>query len=455
MKKKVIKACAVFIVLLLNFFFWNVIVVDDNINIDLKLEMQADTDVIIQIFYSDTFEFVENKSQSMQYNATQTQELIFEIPEDTKYLRIDFGDKIANIKVSRAFLEFQGGKENIIENYENICTNENMLGIKRDVDIIYFKSIGNDPFVVFDFSNLNFKELSRLYVEKAEAIKKTVFCIAFDLMLFCVYFWSRKSKLFLKKILQNMSLILDLAKNDFRTKYAGSYLGIIWAFIQPIVTILVYWLVFQVGFRSGTAEGVPFVLWLTAGLVPWFFFNEALNGSTASLLEYSYLVKKVVFDIEIIPFIRILSAFFVHIFFVGFMLVMYLINGIFPTLEWIQLLYYSGCLVLLTIGLSYATSALVIFFKDLAQIIIVVLQVGMWLTPIMWNLNIMPSRLQWIFKLNPLCYIVQGYREALIEHKWFWNNVYQTILFWVIALGCFWFGNKVFSRLKIHFADVI
>lgn len=452
---KVVRACIGFVVLLLNFFFWNVIVVDDNANIDLKLEIQADTDVIIQIFYSDTVEFVENKSQSIQYNATQVQELIFEIPDNTKYLRIDFGDKIANIKMSQASLEFQGGNENIIENYENICMNENMLGIKKDIDIIYFESIGNDPFVVFDFSDLNFKELSRLYVEKAEVIKKCVFCISFDFVFFCVYFWSRQSKSFLKKILQNVSLILDLAKNDFRTKYAGSYLGIIWAFIQPIVTILVYWLVFQVGFRSGTAEGVPFVLWLTTGLVPWFFFNEALNGSTASLMEYSYLVKKVVFDIEIIPCIRILSAFFVHIFFVAFMLVMYLINGIFPSLEWIQLLYYSGCLVFLTVGIAYATSALVIFFKDLAQIIIVVLQVGMWLTPIMWNLNIMPSRLQWIFKLNPLCYIVQGYRETLIEHKWFWNNAYQTILFWVIALGCFWLGNKVFSKLKIHFADVI
>ena len=377
MKMKVVRACIGFVVLLLNFFFWNVIVVDDNANIDLKLEIQADTDVIIQIFYSDTVEFVENKSQSIQYNATQVQELIFEIPDNTKYLRIDFGDKIANIKMSQASLEFQGGNENIIENYENICMNENMLGIKKDIDIIYFESIGNDPFVVFDFSDLNFKELSRLYVEKAEVIKKCVFCISFDFVFFCVYFWSRQSKSFLKKILQNVSLILDLAKNDFRTKYAGSYLGIIWAFIQPIVTILVYWLVFQVGFRSGTAEGVPFVLWLTTGLVPWFFFNEALNGSTASLMEYSYLVKKVVFDIEIIPCIRILSAFFVHIFFVAFMLVMYLINGIFPSLEWIQLLYYSGCLVFLTVGIAYATSALVIFFKDLAQIIIVVLQVGM------------------------------------------------------------------------------
>ena len=101
----------------------------------------------------------------------------------------------------------------------------------------------------------------------------------------------------------------------FKTKYAGSYLGIIWAFVQPVVTILLYWFVFQVGFRSRPLGDYPFVLWLTAGLVPWFFFSDAWNGATNSMLEYSFLVKKVVFDIGILPVIKIFSAFFVNIFF--------------------------------------------------------------------------------------------------------------------------------------------
>ena len=94
---------------------------------------------------------------------------------------------------------------------------------------------------------------------------------------------------------KNRRLVMKLAKNDFKTRYAGSYFGTFWAFVQPVVTILVYWFVFSVGFRSNTDElGVPFVLYLVAGIVPWFFFSDALSGGSNALLEYDYLVKKVV-----------------------------------------------------------------------------------------------------------------------------------------------------------------
>ena len=102
-------------------------------------------------------------------------------------------------------------------------------------------------------------------------------------------------------------MIYKLAKNDFKTKYAGSYLGIIWAFIQPVITVLVYWFVFEVGFRGGSDSlPVPFVLYLVAGIIPWFFFQDGLTGGTNSLLEYSYLVKKVVFNISVLPVVKIL-----------------------------------------------------------------------------------------------------------------------------------------------------
>lgn len=78
------------------------------------------------------------------------------------------------------------------------------------------------------------------------------------------------------EIYKNRKLVFSLAKNDFKTKYAGSYFGTIWAFIQPIVTICVYWFVFGLALRNGSDKGVPFVLWLIAGLIPWFFFQEGL-----------------------------------------------------------------------------------------------------------------------------------------------------------------------------------
>ena len=124
------------------------------------------------------------------------------------------------------------------------------------------------------------------------------------------------------ELYHNRQLIFSLAKNDFKTKYAGSYLGIVWAFVQPIVTILVYWFVFSVGLRAGNADDYPFVLYLVSGIVPWFFFQDALNGGTNALLEYNYLVKKVVFKISILPMVKVISAMFVHCFFVVFALLL-------------------------------------------------------------------------------------------------------------------------------------
>ena len=106
----------------------------------------------------------------------------------------------------------------------------------------------------------------------------------------------------------NRKLIRKLAKNDFKTRYAGSYFGVVWAMVQPVVIVLVYWFVFQIGLNNATAElkqgiTVPFVLWLVSGIVPWFYFSESLSNGTNALLEYNYLVKKVVFNIDILPLV--------------------------------------------------------------------------------------------------------------------------------------------------------
>ena len=261
------------------------------------------------------------------------------------------------------------------------------------------------------------------------------------------------------EVYQNRRLVLKLAKNDFKTKYAGSYLGIVWAFIQPIVTILVYWFVFSVGFRADTGDlGIPFVLYLVAGIVPWFFFQDALNGGTNALLEYNYLVKKVVFKISVLPIVKIVSAAFVHVFFVAFIILLYIFYGRFPDFYYLQLVYYSGCLFVLVLGLCYMTCSVVVFFRDLTQIINIALQVGVWLTPIMWvSENVLgpDSLLGKILKLNPIYYVVSGYRDAFIFKEWFWEHPWWTLYFWVFTAVCFLFGGWVFKRLKIHFADVL
>ena len=152
------------------------------------------------------------------------------------------------------------------------------------------------------------------------------------------------------ELYRNRRLVFSLAKNDFKTKYAGSYFGTVWAFIQPIVTICVYWFVFGLALRNGADRGVPFVLWLVAGLVPWFFIQDGLTGGTASLLEYNYLVKKVVFNIRILPVVKVFSAVLCTAFFIVIILVIYTCMGYPPDLYALQLIYYSFCTFMLILG---------------------------------------------------------------------------------------------------------
>ncbi|MEY8516561.1 ABC transporter permease [Lachnospiraceae bacterium 29-84] len=273
----------------------------------------------------------------------------------------------------------------------------------------------------------------------------------------------QKSKNIISEIVENRNLIKSLAKNDFKTKFAGSYLGIIWAFVQPVVTVFIYWFVFDkaLGARASIRGELPlpYVLWLVSGIVPWFFFSDCLSAGTVALVEYSYLVKKVVFHIDILPVVKVASSVFVHVFFVAFTVILFLIYGFMPDWYMLQAFYYSIAVLLLALGLSYLTSAVSVFFPDVRQIVNIGLQIGVWATPIMWNINDMkekiPSAAMAVLKCNPFYYIVMGYREAFIDKVWFWEHPGMTAYFWIFTVACCVLGVAVFRRVKVHFADML
>ncbi len=263
----------------------------------------------------------------------------------------------------------------------------------------------------------------------------------------------------LKEIVTRRKLIWDLAKADFKKRFVGSYFGMVWMFVQPLVTVLIYFFIFQLGFKSvPPVPGVPYVLWLVPGIVPWFFYSEALNCITGCLQEYSYLVKKVVFQVEILPVIKLISCLLVHGFFLLIMLIMALCFGKLPMVTWIQILYYSFAASMLALAFGYLTSAIHVFFKDMAQIVSICLQFGMWLSPIMYQETMFSADYPWIvtvLKLNPFYYIVAGYRDSILTGNWFWERPTLTVYFWVVTLVIGFVGLKVFKRLRPHFSDVL
>lgn len=294
--------------------------------------------------------------------------------------------------------------------------------------------------------------------QQDERMKKIIACLLIVAATIAFTVLYDKITVLPKELYQNRRLIWKLAKSDFKKRYAGSYMGAFWALIQPVITIGMYYVVFDVVMpdrRPPTPGEVPFVLFLTAGMVPWFYFSEALTSATMALLEYNYLVKKVVFKISVLPIIKIIAATFIHAFFVLVALVISCIYGYWPTVYTLQVFYYSACMFVLVLAISYTTCSVVIFFRDLQSIINIMLQIGMWATPILWNINGVGIRTQMFLKINPLVYIVEGYRNAIYGGQWFWEDFYSTVYFWVITVVLFILGAVIYKKLKIHFADIM
>jgi ABC-type polysaccharide/polyol phosphate export permease len=260
---------------------------------------------------------------------------------------------------------------------------------------------------------------------------------------------------FLKAIFENRTLLWSLTKNDFKQRYLGNILGVAWAFIQPTATILIFWFVFQVGFKSKPVDNFPFILWLVAGMFPWFFFAEGLSNGTQGIQANSFLVKKVVFRVSLLPIIPLISALVVHLFFILFMFAMFLFYGYLPELYWAQVLYYLFATMVLLLGLSWVTSSVVVFFRDMGQLVGIVIQFGFWLTPIFWSLRMVPEQYHWIIQLNPVVYLIEGYRNSMIYHRWFFEDLSMTAYFWGVTLTIFILGGLTFKRLRPHFADVL
>jgi lipopolysaccharide transport system permease protein/teichoic acid transport system permease protein len=260
---------------------------------------------------------------------------------------------------------------------------------------------------------------------------------------------------FVVTLFKSRALVFNLAYRDIRARYLGSYLNFIWPFVQPTVTILLLWFVFEIGFRSPPVENYPFVLWLITGIIPWFFFSEALGHATNSILDYSYLVKKVVFKVSVIPIIKIISALFIHLFFVIFIIAAFFAYGFKPRLCNLQVFYYLFATLVLLVGISWITSSLIIFARDVGQLVAMILQFGFWFTPIIWNIKMVPEKYQDLMKLNPVYYITEGYRNSFISGIWFWEYPHWTLEFWMVTGVIFIMGAIIFLKLRPHFADVL
>lgn len=250
-------------------------------------------------------------------------------------------------------------------------------------------------------------------------------------------------------------LLHKLVENDLKARYSGSMLGIVWAYVQPMVTILVFWYVFQVGFRNPPIDNFEYILWFIAGYIPWTYFNDAVNTSSNVLYEYSYLVKKMKFQTWVLPIVKVLSSFCIHFYFIIFLFGMYLLYGYGFKFAWLSTFYYSGLMTVFIIGLAYFCSTLSVFFKDFTQLVGIILQIGFWLTPIFWAPESMGQNVLGILRRNPLYYLITGYRDSMMYGVSFVRHTELALWCWSSCVAMLIIGIFVYRKLRVHFADLL
>lgn len=426
----------------------------ETISISADIKTGKDSDIQ---YYFETFpsqQYSEENSLKQKVSASPTYEMVegnLGIVKQIVSLRMDFGNEanrifyVKNVKLKTLMSEAD-------------ITGALLAGLNNDVVLqsedgqsIKIMTTGDDPWIscIYTFQGSNDGMLQIVSIIDIVVLSLSV------LLVYRHYVYLTSLKKALVAIFHDKKMIWKMAKNDFKQKYAGASLGITWAFLQPLMTILVFWFVFQIGFRNSPVSDAPFALWLTCGFIPWFFFQDAWISITYVLGEYNYLVKKMAFKMEYLPIIKILSSFFVHIAFLIFLIIFAALYGYKPTLSLLQLPYYTLCLVGITLALGFLTAAINVFFKDMGQLLGIILQFGMWLTPIMWDYHTLPTFLKVLFKINPMFYIVEGYRDCFIYHKNIWDHPDTTIIFWLLFLLLTRTGIRLFINLKPHFADIL
>lgn len=261
---------------------------------------------------------------------------------------------------------------------------------------------------------------------------------------------------FIKSVIKNRKLIWQLGRNDFKNRFASTSLGSIWGFLQPFVFMFTYVIVFQYILKTGSSGNDPYVVWFLPGMAIWQWLNDSIMSASMSIRNYSYLVKKVVFPVDTIPMISIVASSFVGLFLVFVAAVVCIIFGYIPNI--LELIYVIFATYAFVIAFTRFTSAVTTVVPDFSNLLNIAMQLFFWFTPIIWNLSMLSNHqtILTVIKCMPFTYLVTTFRETFIQGSIISdNNFIFTIVFWIITIIMYIWGNSVFKRNKKDFADVL
>lgn len=254
---------------------------------------------------------------------------------------------------------------------------------------------------------------------------------------------------FWKELWEYREMISSLVKRDLRSRYKGSVLGFLWMFLNPLLQLGVYTIVFSTIMRMGIDK---FYLFMFVALVPWLFFSTCLSGGTSVIFSQQDMVKKIYFPRDVLPISFTVSQFVNMVFSFIIIFVVVFVSGI--GVNPIALLYLPLIMIIefvLCLGITYLTSALSVYFRDLQHIMGILSMAWMYLTPIIYPVEMVPEQFVDLFYLNPMTSITIAYRDILYYKQVpEMGTLVNAIL---MGVGILIVGRLVFAKLQKGFVE--
>ena len=259
----------------------------------------------------------------------------------------------------------------------------------------------------------------------------------------------------LKEQFNNLYLIKRLAEFQLKISNKKNYLGLAWELINPVMQIAVFWFVFGLALGSNKVmEGVPFIYWLIVGISMWFFVNEGVLEGSKSITSKFNQVVKMNFPLSIIPSYTVFSKFYGHLFLLAIVTGICFIGGYIPSVYTLQLFIYLLYALILTSTIALLASTLSMLIKDIHLILQTIMRMTFFISSILY----LPKNdtVMFVMKLNPIYFLAEGYRSAILHHDWFFITHWHLTLY-NIALVIFLFiiGSVLHMHFRDRFADFI
>lgn len=258
-------------------------------------------------------------------------------------------------------------------------------------------------------------------------------------------------------LLRNFDLVVSLVKRDVIGRYQGSFLGLFWSFVNPLFMLAVYTFVFTVIFKSrwagGTDSKIEFALLLFAGLIVFTIFSESVGRAANLIVANANYVKKVVFPLEILPWVNVGAAVFhAAVSFAVWLIVYSVFNGL-PKLNVVLLPVILLPLIFIILGFSWFLASLGVFLRDVGQLVNIFITMLMFLSPIFYPASSLPQNYHKLFMLNPLAPTIEQVRNVM-----YWGTGIDWLSYGVsliIAVLFSWIGYLWFQKTRTGFADVL